>query len=378
MPYRHLPPLLIFTMTLVVSACSDNEQETVEAKVSRPVKTMIVEDPIAGGIRRFPARIDANKRADLSFRVSGEVKELLIKEGDRVDKGQVAAKLDPRDYQIVVDDRKATYDKARKNFHRAKELIGKGHISKADYDRLEAEFKNARATLEKARQDLEYTVLKTPFKGVIAKRHIEQFEEIRPMQPVLELQNIDELEVKFSVPESIVRSLRSSGKNRDLVRNRIKVYATFAGLAGQRYPLTFKELATKADPNTQTYQVTYTMQRPDGATVLPGMTATVVVDLSEVPRSEEPVFLLPATAVVGDFKLEPHIWVVDEQSMTVKSQPVKVGQMSGEQIEVLNGVTPGMRVVTAGAAFLVDDMKINLLPEREEAEPRADEPMKRQ
>jgi multidrug efflux pump subunit AcrA (membrane-fusion protein) len=91
--------------------------------VVRPVKTIVVVTPESGGIRHFPARIDANRKAELSFRVPGKVTELAIKEGDRVVEGQLIARLDPTDYQITVNDRQAPFDNARKNFERTKKLV---------------------------------------------------------------------------------------------------------------------------------------------------------------------------------------------------------------------------------------------------------------
>lgn len=373
MQYKHLLSLFIASLAMILSACSGKDSEPMETDVPRPVKTIVVEDPVSGGVRNFPARIDSYKKTELSFRVSGIVQELLIKEGERVESGQVIAKLDPMDYQIVVDGRKASFENARKNFDRANELIGSGNISKMDYDKLEAGFKNARAALERARQDLEHTVLKAPFNGIIAKRHIQQFEEVRPMQTVLELQYIDKLDVKFDIAESIVRSLRANTKNRGKIRDHIIAHASFADIPNKRFPLILKELATRAAPQTQTFEVTYTMDRPEGFTVLPGMTATVTVDMSALLHNREPTFLLPASAVAGDYKLAPRVWVVDEKAMTVNAQPVKVGQMFGGHIEVFEGVKPGMRIVTAGAAFVTEGMKITLLPDREQAEPRSTE-----
>lgn len=370
---RQIPPVLFpLSCILLLSACAE-EAPPVASDVSRPVKTVVAAGPDAGGVRRFAARIDANKKAELAFRVPGKVQELLVKEGDDVEEGQAVAKLDPKDFQIVVNDRKATYDNAGKNFKRAKELIEKGHISKMDYDRLEAEFKNARAALDSARQDLSYTTLKAPFEGVVAKRHIQRFEEVQAKQAIVDLQNVKLLEVKFDVPESIIRHVRTSGEDRAKQRDKVKIFASFDDLSGQEFPLRFKELATKADASTQTFEVTYTMEQLTGATVLPGMTATVTVDLSEVLHGRDEIFTLPVSAVVGDYKLDPRIWVVDERSMTVKPQAVKVGRMLGHSIEVLEGVEPGSRIVTAGTPFLVENMKVTLMPDLEQAASRPED-----
>ena len=207
---RHPAILLSMLPTLLLLAGCGEEPAPEVRDVTRPVKTLLIEAPESGGVRNFPARIDAGHKAELAFRVQGKVQEVLVKEGERVAEGQELAKLDPKDFQIVVNDRQATFDNAKKNFNRAKGLIEKGHISKMDYDRLEAEFKNARAALESARQDLEYTNLNAPFAGTIAKRHIERFEEVQAKQTVLSLQHVQQLEVKFDVPESIIRGIRAA------------------------------------------------------------------------------------------------------------------------------------------------------------------------
>ena len=106
--------------------------------------------------------------------------------------------------------------------------------------------------------------------------------------------------------------------------------------------------------------------------VLPGMTSTVYVDLSGV-LGNETVFSVPVSAVAGDYKLNPRVWVVEPQSMTVMPRPVEVGRMWGRNIEVTDGIEPGDRLVVAGVPFLSEGMKVTLLPELEQAEPRPGE-----
>jgi len=102
---------------LLLTACS--EEAPLPPPESRPVKTMLVGGVTAGNFRQFPGVVDAIQRADLSFRVQGKIIEVLVREGDLVEKGKVLAKLDPTDYQIVLNDRKASYATASANFERA-------------------------------------------------------------------------------------------------------------------------------------------------------------------------------------------------------------------------------------------------------------------
>ena len=87
--------------------------------MTRPVKLFTVEGGSVDAVRTFPGSIDASQRAELAFRVSGQLQELLVREGDLVEEGQVLARLDPSDYALVLEDRQAVYDNSSKNFQRA-------------------------------------------------------------------------------------------------------------------------------------------------------------------------------------------------------------------------------------------------------------------
>jgi RND family efflux transporter MFP subunit len=367
-PYLSLSPWLALTVVLV--GCSKGE-EPVTAETPRPVKTVVVESPESGGVRRFPARIDALNKAELAFRVPGTIQELPVKEGDRVEKGQLLVALDPTDYEIAVKNAQATFDRAENDYKRAQELVKDGFISRSDFDAKEAQFKNAQAVLEQSKQDLSYTKLTASFPATVAARYVQRFEEVQAKQPVLAVHDSAQLEVKVDVPEGVLLRIRppETGEPRSA---RTQVTAGFDNRPGKQFDLTLREVATRADPKTQTFQMTFTMPAPEDFIVLPGMTATVTADLGSVAASDS-VFFLPATAVTADESLAPFVWVVDEAEMRVHRNPVEVGRLTGWSIEITGGLEPGARVVTAGVGYLGEGMEVRLLPEREEAEPRPDE-----
>lgn len=339
--------------------------------VVRPVKSMLVSSPAGSGVRNFPGRIDSANKADLAFRVSGTVARLNVSEGVTVKRGDVIASLDQTDFEITLRDRQATWDRADKDFKRASELVERGAISRRDYDLVEANFKSADAALEQAKQNLAYTTLRAPFDGSIAERHVDQFEEVQGGQQIFSIIDRGSLEVKFDIPESIVMLLPSSPETGERARD-ASVWATFDVAPDRRFELQFKEATTRADAQTQTFQVTFSLPTPDDVTVLPGMTASVTVDLSQAMNTVS-VYYLPVTAVAGTNELKPRVWVVDETTMTVREQPVSVGRMVGSSIEVTEGLEPGLRIVTAGAAYLAEGMAVTLLEQSEQAEPRADD-----
>lgn len=342
---------------------------------SRPVKVFTVEGPGSEAIRNFPGNVQATQRADLSFRVSGTLEEILVREGENVKQGQLLARLDPTDFRITLEDRQATFDNAERNFTRAQELIKDGNISKLDFDRMEAEFRTSRAALSQARQDLEYTQLLAPFTGTIGRREVENFEDVIARQTIFRFQNIENVDILIDLPESTVRSIRPDPSDRAPGRasnRQVDARAAFEGRGGLSFPLTIKEVATKADSQTQTFRVTFTMPQPDEFLVLPGMTANVQVDFSKIMQADASKWV-PITAVQADGALDALVWKIDPETMTVNSHPVKIGRMSGRRIEVTDGLFGGEEIVSVGAPYLSEGMRVTRMPKREQAVPREDE-----
>ncbi|MEM9257218.1 MAG: efflux RND transporter periplasmic adaptor subunit [Pseudomonadota bacterium] len=364
-----LPPLIV--------ACGA-DQDVVEQAPTRPVKTIMVEGGSQNAIRSFPGRVDATKRAELAFRVPGQLQEILVKEGDLVGSDQIIAKLDPRDFELVYEDRKATYDNSLSNFERARELVADGNISKMDFDTMEASYRSAKAALAAAEQDLEYTVLRSPFSGRIAERHVENFEDVLAKQAVFSLQNIDQLDIVIDLPESVVRMVRGEERDEPSLANSenaaaTRAYAEFQGREGRQFPLQPKEIATTANDQTQTFRATFTMDSPKDFTVLPGMTSTVRLDLSRLMGSDS-VRRVPVRAVQANSGLQPRVWVLDPLTMQVSAREVQIGRMTGSEIEITEGLDGGEEVVAVGAPYLAEGMSVTRMVLSEQAEPRPGDP----
>ena len=355
---------------LAVTACSEQEQTVTESAI-RPVKIFTVEGGNSSAIRSFPGVVDAAQRAELAFRVPGSVQQLLVREGDLVEQGQLLAKLDPTDFAITLKDRVATNDNAVRNFERAQELVEDGNISRLDYDRMEAKMKTSAAALAQAEQDLAYTELKAPFTGRIAVRHIENFEEIIAGQNIFRLQSDGDLEIEIALPETLVRMLNPAPDQ--VRRDKVKAQASFEGRQDDSFPLTIKEISTKADSQTQTFQVTLGMAAPKNFAVLPGMTATVALDLSRLMNTAV-VHWVPVRAVVAESELKAQVWVLDSETMTVSSRQVEIGRMSGSRIEVKSGLQGDEEIVSVGASYLAEGMAVTRMMQSEQAVPRADDP----
>jgi len=357
---------ILISITLLVSACGRNNNEDIKEPVVRPVKTIKLGSESGSMIRRFPAQVYASKRAEMAFRVQGKVIELKVKEGDVVGQGDVLAKLDPSDYKLAVNDKQAQFQSDKSNYERGKKLVKDGFISKVDYDTLESKFKSSRAALERAKNDLSYTILKAPFDGLVAKRYIEIHEEVMRKQQVFSIQSKDHLDLKFNVPEGLILQIR--GKRAEMSEEELKadpfVFALFLDKNTdnkKKYPLQFKEIATRADEQTRTFEVTFTMESPKDITVLPGMTAEVEIDLSAIHDVRKGAFMVPLSVVFADpdGKDKKLVWVVKED-MTLQSREVQTGRITNDMIQVLHGLEGNERLISAGVHFVQEGQKVRL------------------
>ena len=347
--------LSIPMLLLLVSACGEKASTLPPAEITRPVKLFQVKDPAAEAFRNFPAEVEANADSKLAFRVSGQITEFPKKAGNEVTKGQLLARLDPQDFKLLLDYRQARYELAKSQFERAKLLLEKKLSSQADYDQAKANLSVSLSSLNSAKTDLEYTELRAPFSGSIAKVFVENHENVQAKQTILTLQTRDVVDISMQMPENIASRVRKNVQYQPTV--------IFDSHPGQEFLVTVKEWDTQADPSTLTYKVVFSLATPKNFNVLPGMTANIRMDLSKVTTDSSNSFLLPVSAVFTG-KDTPvsskirHIWKYNPQSETVSLANVTVGGIKSQGIEVLTGLEPGDQVVSAGVHFLSEGMKV--------------------
>ncbi|MEH6566425.1 MAG: efflux RND transporter periplasmic adaptor subunit [Halopseudomonas sp.] len=336
-------------MTLL-GGCSD-EPETAAIQ-ARPVKLFTVADPSSQRVREFPARLKAPEQAELSFRLGGELQALTVLEGQEVKKGELIAQLDDTDYKLKLSDRQANYDLTQSQFARMQQLLEKQMVSRAEYDQRKAQFNSAEAALNLARQELAYTQLHAPFDGIIARTHVEQYQVVQPNQPIATLYARDRMDVVFQVPESLLSRLR-----RDLVPADIHPRVRLDHNDSELVEAIYKEHASQPDPKTLTYDVTLSMPMPEGAVLLPGMSATVVIDFALLSRQGELPLVVPVEAVFSpdsEARDQQQVWVTEEieGELQVVAREVEVGRLTHDGIEVTAGLKPGEQIVAAGGAEL--------------------------
>jgi len=348
---------LFVSATLILGGCGKKEVEE-QAPAVRPVKVFSV-GGIESGNLTFPGTVEAGEKAVMSFRVRGRLIELPIKEGQDVEKGALIGRLDPRDYQIAVEEAQAQYQKAEADYRRYQTLYEKDAVPISDFDFRRSQRDVKKARLDEAKKDLSYTYLRAPFAGSIGNRYVENFMDVQANEKIVDLNDVTKVEIKIDVPESIIKGVNAGMK--------AEPYAVFESVPDEKFPLKVKELSNRADPATQTFKATFVMPQPEQVQLLPGMTAQVEIWVSEADEAGKIVqdIIIPAIAVVGDESGKSYVWVVDETDMTVHKKEVKAGEMVGsEDIHIQEGLVAGEKVITAGMLKLHEGMKVRFWEEK--------------
>lgn len=354
MNFISLKNFLFYSLILAaLSACSESNIAVTEEPILRPVRTITVSEPHGGPKLEFPAVVDAANSADLSFKVSGEIISLLVKQGSHVKKDDLIAILDDSSFTLALDEAQASFDKTKADFGRAKQLISSGTISQADYDQLKAQLASATSKLSNAKNNLNYTQLHAPFSGIVARTNIEAYEEIQAKQKIVTLQDIQRIKLKINVPESIMFKVTQDTSKH--------TYAVFSGIENKQFPLSFVEISTKADDVTKTYEITLGMETIAGYNILPGMTAQVLVTQS----ADEKHNYVPIKSVLKD-QSGNYVWTVvrsgNNKGSIVKTS-IEVGNITEFGFSVLSGLNAGDKVVTAGMSKISEGQTVKLSEE---------------
>ena len=339
---------------LALAACERNEPPPVQDQSVRPARVFQVSAEGGKVVHQFVGRVDAAQTVDLSFEVAGPLARLDVKEGQSVKSGELVAALDPKDFQLALREAEVQLKLARQDLLRKQKLIKDRGISQSLVDDAQALYDLRQVSLAQAREALDDTRIYAPFDAFVARRFVDNYVNVRVGDPIVRLSDLNELFVMASVPESLAATATE-----DRV---IGIHARFPFLPAERFELTYRENRGEADAVAQTYEVTFAMPRPEAWNILPGMTATIELELTPADPSQLNI-TIPTAALVADAERQFFVWIFHPDTQLVEKRPVEVGPVEGQGISVLSGLRGGELIVASGANQLREGMKIRVLGE---------------
>lgn len=335
----------------LLSGCAD------PAPPAESLRPAIVVQAEADGIEysAYAGEVRARHEPALAFRVSGKISRRLVEVGERVQKDQPLAELEPQDLGLQVDASRAQWQAAQSEqalakaeFARQQSLRERGLASASAHDTAQARLEAANARLDAAAAQLDvsrnqagYSVLRAPAEGVIAQRFAEAGQVVSAGQAVFVLAEEGEREVVIALPEQIVSSI-SLGQP-----VRIQLWSQRQRALGGR----IRELAPAADAASRTYAARVSIVDTTESVEL-GQSARVYFQSSAGESLQ-----LPLAAVSAS---DGEAWVLkfDPATGQVRRSPVTLGAFGETRVPVLQGLSAADWVVAGGVHLLRDGQRI--------------------
>ena len=350
------PSLAALVALVVVSGCSKESQTA--APQPRPVRTVTVEQRAAGATVTLTGRIEAEDEVALAFRISGRVLENDRKLGDRIEAGQVVARLESQNERNALRAAQANLvasqgqlTQARNHFERQDTLLSQGWTTRANHDQAKQALQTAVSQVDAAEAQVKtaydlvsFTELKADAPGVITAVGPSAGEVVQAGQMILRLARRDGRDAVFDVAAQVLRTAPSDPRITVSLTDDPKVTTT-----GR-----VREVAPQADPVTRTFAVKVGLNNPPPAMLL-GATVT-----GRMQGDSVPVIEIPATALTKA-NSQPAVWIVDPANRTVSIRNIDVLRYDPARVAVSGGLTTGDVVVTAGVQALHPGQKIRLL-----------------
>ncbi|HLU13144.1 MAG TPA: efflux RND transporter periplasmic adaptor subunit [Arenimonas sp.] len=296
--------------------------------------------------RHWDGVVEAVSQATLSAQTAGRVLELPFDVNDYVEAGQVVVRFTDveqvsaqRRAEAALNAARADLAEAEADFRRTEELVGRQLLARAALDQARARRDAARAALESARaglseagEQVDYTVIRAPYSGILTERHVDVGEAVQPGQPLVSGLSLNRLRVKVDVPQSDVAA----------IREHLQAAVLLPG--GRRLQADQVIVFPYADPRTHSFQVR--VELPEAETGLqPGMTVKTTFKLGEQRR-----VMVPVSALVRRSEVTA-VYVVGEDNR-VSLRQVRLGHQVDDRVEVIAGLAEGERIAADPLAAL--------------------------
>jgi len=297
-----------------------------------------------GQVLNAVGSIQAVRGVDLTSETSGQITEIHFDSGNAVQSGQLLVVLNDEIEEASRNNQIAGLELADILFERDKTLIKQKSIPQSQYDRSRADLERAKAQLAETEARLANKRITAPFAGIMGIRRVDVGDYLSPGTVIAALQDHSELEIDFTVPARYTPKLRAG----------LKVVVEVDAFPDRRFEAVVSAVDSQIDTATRNVLLRAVLKEASG--LLPGMFATLAVDLGE----KRSVVSVPETAMT--YALQGNtVYVVEETddgSLTASARIVEAGEVRRGKVSIMSGVDAGERVVSVGQNKLFRGVRV--------------------
>ncbi len=336
------------------------QQQATKQITAKPLTNVVTLSVIPGMIKEklsLPGVAKPWISLDVVSQITGIVIDKKTAKGRHVNKGDVLAVIDKRDYQNAYDAALASYESALTTQKRLNALIKKNFVTKSNLDDVNALVKTSKAALENAKLNLNRCSIRSPMQGIVNRVYIENGKFLKSGDPVVQILQIDKLKIEVGIPESDVDDVRKL-KYFDMTIDALKGDALKGdalqgdALQGKAYRGEYHYLYKTTNSMARLYNLEIKVNNIDGH-ILPDMFARVEIIKNQDPNG----IAVPMYSIV---KSNNMVGLYIENKGIVQFRPVKTGFQTGWLTQIIEGLNPGDKVVVVGHRIIEHGQKVNV------------------
>lgn len=339
---RFWPTFALTALFLV--ACQPGADEADEDETPAiPVETSTPARADIYAVYSGTAPIEAFADATVIAKVGGEVREILVEEGDDVASGQILARLDGDRLRLEKEQAKANLHKLQRDFQRNLDLKGRGLISEGDFEKIQYEMEALQATFDLATLEFGYTEIRAPINGVVSERFIKIGNTIDVNAPTFQVTSLEPLISYLHVPEREYRQIDPG----QLATIQIDA------LADTKFEAIVARVSPVVDSETGTFKISIEVSDPSRR-LKPGMFGRIDI----VYDMHANAMQIPRSAIVEEAG-QSAVFVVEDN--IAERRLIRTGFTEGGQIEVLEGLDETEAFVIVGQTGLKSGSKVSII-----------------
>lgn len=312
------------------------------------VTTQQVQDTVFNHYTEVQGDVATKENIVIYPEYSGVLTKVYVKEGDRVKKGQILAKIDEGGLGSQLAQLEARASLAKTTFERQKRLWEQNIGSEIQYLESQTNYEAAQNAVSQLQSQLGKTTVRAPFSGVIDEVISDEGQVVSPGQNELfRLVNLDNMYVQASVPENYLNNIK---KGTSVI---VEI-----GAIGKTFEGEVRQVGNFINPNNRTFQVEVAIPNEDGM-LKPNLIATVKLN----DYSAENAVIIPENALQKNSMGESFVYVLaptSDSTGTAQKVLVETGYTSGNAVEITKGLKPGDQLIVQGAKSLRDQQKVKI------------------
>lgn len=315
------------------------------------VTAHVVQDTLFQHYIELQGNVETKQNVLVYPEYQGTLTRVFVKEGDKVRKGQILARIDDGGLSSQVSQLEVQAQLAKTTFERQERLWNQKIGSEIQYLEAKTNYEAAQSAVNQLKSQLGKTAVKAPFSGVVDDVITEQGTVVAPGQAIFRVVNLNDMYIKADVPERYLSSI-VPGK---------EVSINFPVL-GKTITSEVRQTGNYINPGNRTFSVEIDVPS-EGGTVKPNLTARIRIN----DYTKENAVLIPLSVISENAAGEQYVYLAQSEGDSLsnkgvaKRRGIETGKAQGDIIEVLEGLKSGDAIIVEGARAVKDDQEITII-----------------